>query len=124
MFFSTFYRCPICDAKDCNHHESATPIKLNPCPFCQGPPVPFATSERAGFVWEEDGTMVEVHVFCHECGAQGPGVEALLDDESEVPELVARAVLLWQTQNARHRSLYNSSDKSGRNLYPRADDPK
>ncbi len=118
--FSLFYACPICERQNCSHHEAAQ-VTLSPCPFCEGPPVPFATSQRAGFVWDiDESTSVEAHVFCHECGAQGPTIEALCDDESEIPELLLKAVLLWQSRSARHRALYDSGSASGLNQHPRA----
>jgi hypothetical protein len=117
-----FYHCPQCgDRHDkCSHHEHEQPVKLTACPFCEGPPVPFATSERFGFAFEADGSMVDAYVFCHECGAQGPSVEGLCWDDEDVAPLIDRAVLLWETKNNRHRELYDAGDAEGLNLHPRA----
>lgn len=117
-----FYTCPKCGAHDdrCDCHEHGHPVKLTPCPFCEGPPVPFATSECAGFAFDSDGSMVDAHVFCHECGAKGPSVEDLCFDDGDVTPLIDRAVLLWETKNNRNRDLYDAGEAEGLNLHPRA----
>jgi hypothetical protein len=122
--FSTFRTCPVCTTDSCAHHRITQRVQLTPCPFCQGPPVPFATSDRIEFLWEEDGTPVEAYVFCHECGAHGPSVDGILDDASDVPELLEMCVQLWEQRNARHRTLYDGGEKEGLNLFPRADHVK
>lgn len=97
-------------------------MKLSPCPFCQGPPVPFASSMRHGFKFSDetgDGVIVDAYVFCHECGAQGPHMDAFLYEPEEVPELVERAVAAWQERCAKHRGLYDAGDTKGLNEYPR-----
>lgn len=116
-----FYHCPNCGDRDakCDCHKHDEPVKVSPCPFCEGPPVPFATSHVIGFSFKPDGSMVDAHVFCHECGAEGPKVEDLCWDEEDVAPLIDRAVLLWETKNNRHRCLYDAGDAEGLNLHPR-----
>lgn len=120
---SFFYSCPLCvDGEGgCNHHAHAEPINVSRCPFCEGPPIPYATSHVSGFKLEEDGSFIKAYVFCHECGAQGPNVEDLVYELAEVPTLVDRAVLLWNTRNDRHRTLSEHSEKNGLSLHPRRD---
>jgi hypothetical protein len=116
-----FYHCPKCGDRDatCACHEHEKPVAVSPCPFCEGPPVPFATSHVFGFKFKSDGSMVDAHVFCHECGAEGPKVEDLCWDEEDVAPLIDRAVLLWETKNNRHRGMYDSGVAEGLNLHPR-----
>lgn len=118
-----FYLCPVCGAGDegCKHHEHAEPIKVASCTFCEGPGVPHSTAGVSGFRLEEDGSFINAYVFCHECGAQGPNVEDLIYELSEVRALVDRAVLLWNTRNNRHRVLSEHSERDGLNLHPRQD---
>lgn len=124
---SWHYRCPVCEAEDgkCAHAKVAGNVKLLPCPFCEGPPVPLASAHVHGFKgFGRDGAMVHAYVFCHECGAQGPREEDLLYEADEVSALVEKAVLLWNTRNARHRDLYNAGEARGLNFHPRLDGPK
>lgn len=92
------------------------PIALNPCPFCEGPPVPHVEEYKA-------------YVFCHECGAQGPDAdaEALFTDEFFLTDPTDEdrkriAVKLWNDRNDRHRDLYDYGAEDGLNLYPRSDE--
>lgn len=117
---SWHYPCPVCEAENCTHAVIAGSVKLLPCPFREGPPVPFATSQVHGFKgFGRDGALVGAYVFCHECGAQGPHESGLLYDADEVPALVEKAVLLWNTRNARHRKLYDHGEARGLNYHPR-----
>ena len=106
-------------------------MKLLPCPFCEGPPVPivvrafkgggcFPDSELAG----EDGLDVKAYVFCHECGADGPAVDDLAFSRAECDELERQAVALWQERGSKNRNLYDGGELEGLNEFPRADEPR
>jgi hypothetical protein len=97
------------------------PVKMLPCPFCEGPPVAFSTADRSGFVLEDDGSMVDAYVFCHECGAQGPNVDGLIFEMDEVRDLKDQAVKLWQERCAKHRGMYDAGEVERLNEYPRPD---
>lgn len=105
-------------------------MKLPPCPFCEGPPVPvvvrvlngggcFPDSELEG----DDGLYVKSYVFCHECGAQGPAVDDIAFSRAECDALERQAVALWYGRGAKNRGLYDSGEREGLNEYPRADEP-
>jgi hypothetical protein len=100
--------------------------KVDPCPFCEGPPVPIALDIVAKRViyegWGDDeGTTVEAYVFCHECGAQGPRHDKFIHDHEDAMQLTSKAVEDWNAagRNNRHRRLYDWGDKDGLNLWPR-----
>lgn len=117
---SWWYRCPVCEAEHgkCEHARITGAVTVLPCPFCQGPPVPFSQADNHGLF---DGYTA--HVFCHECGAEGPYVEGIDCDADEVAELVNKAVLLWNARNDRHRSMYDGGTTEGLNLHPRPVQP-
>lgn len=103
------------------------PIKLLPCPFCEGPPSPICTrylaphgvfpdSELEG----DDGLQVEAYVFCHECGAQGAALDDIAFSVDECEKLTVRACELWNSRGTQHRVLYDHCEQDGLNLYPRA----
>lgn len=103
-------------------------MKLTPCPFCEGPPVPivvralngggcFPDSELLG----DDGLFVKACVFCHECGAHGPAVEDICFDRHDCNELEREAVVRWQSRDATNRGLYDGGEVEGLNEYPRED---
>lgn len=100
-------------------------IKLTPCPFCEGPPVPsVAHAVGGGHITNaalnaEDGVYATAHVFCHECGAKGPHVEDAVYSRSECDDLEAQAVQLWQERTAKNRNLYDGGEERGLNEYPR-----
>ena len=57
------------------------PIKMNPCPFCEGSPCITArnwiTKEELGEGHKQNegcDEAYEAHVWCHDCGAQGPNI--------------------------------------------------
>jgi hypothetical protein len=120
------YRCPLCSAEPgkCAHAEIAGNVKLEPCAFCQGPPVVFDDSQVHGFKFAPEGSLVSAHVFCHECGAQGPREDDLAWEAGDVRPLRQKVVLLWNARNARHRRLYDAGDASGLNYYPRLERAK
>lgn len=103
-------------------------ILLTPCPFCEGPPVPLVQSAIGGGAaplqddYGDDGLDVEAIVFCHECGATGPGVDRCIYERADYFEAEAEAVQLWQQHDARNRDLYDAGAAEGLNLYPRSDE--
>lgn len=104
----------------------AEQIRLLPCPFCAGPPIPIITRSitLGGGVFPahevgENGLDVTAYVFCHECGANTELVDDRIYDLEEAEKLKAQAVALWNTRDARHIDLYCSGEKDGLNLYPR-----
>jgi hypothetical protein len=102
------------------------PIKLLPCPFCEGPPVPIVQNDTANRGYCEpredygpNGHDVRAFVFCHECGAEGPAFEDTIYDRDGYDDAEGEAVRLWQERNARHRDLFDGGEPEGLNLYPR-----
>jgi len=109
----------------------ADPIKLLPCPFCEGPPVPIVQAGHAnGWLALQDdygdaGADAYAFVFCHECGTEGPHARTyLVYDRADYLALETEAVRLWNQRDARHRKLYDGGDANGLNLYPRQDEPR
>lgn len=111
------------------------PIKMAPCPFCEGPPcivakdwvtgVEVPESHRRDLDAEEQPAF-EAHVWCHDCGAQGPNIntctlgtfEHLYD--LEVADVMRIAVERWNNRHAKARDCYDAGDREGLNLWPRA----
>ncbi len=80
---------------------------INSCPFCHGVGVAFTRDDQTGgpfnadsLAASEDGVCVTAFVFCHECGAEGPPVEGLIDLAEEVPKLEGEAVRRWNGRAA------------------------
>jgi hypothetical protein len=105
-------------------------IQLDPCPFCEGPPVVLIRdreSETCLFhcaplevgEFPDEGALVEGYVFCHECGAQGPVRDGFVYDAESLAEVAREVVELWQNRNVRHRDLYEAGHLDGLNLFPR-----
>ena len=103
------------------------PIKMSPCAFCGGPPVTIITTaffprqhvERVAS-YGDDGLSVEARVYCHECGASGETAEDEIYDAESYDDVMLDAIGKWNVRDKRHADLYESSDRAGRNLYPRA----
>ena len=107
-------------------------IKLEPCPFCEGPPCITARDYITDVVvaidrpQDEYGDEVYVaHVWCHECGAEGPHVDScdlcLVDDlfDLTVLDVMRIAAERWNgRQSGRARAGYDSSDAQRLNLFP------
>lgn len=87
-------------------------IDLLPCPFCEGPPVVVCYEGTAG-----DGS--ESHVFCHECGSQGPTIQDFVYSPEDLRALGTMAATAWNGRTNRSRDLYDSSVRAGRASYPR-----
>jgi hypothetical protein len=100
-------------------------VKIQPCAFCEGPPVPFIGSYVEGVPYAsnkplpDDGEYLTSHVFCHECGAQGPHFEEYVYEHSEVQPLIEQAINGWNERNGRHRSMYDHGEAERLNEYPR-----
>jgi hypothetical protein len=106
-------------------------MKLRPCPFCEGPPVPIVVRGIGGGEFPDaeldtdDGLYVKAYVFCHECGAKGPSVEDFgVFARADCNKLERQAVMLWQDRHIKNRPLYNAGDMEGLNEYPREDDAR
>ena len=133
------YTCPVCEIEEFPHGDGCdcapvgVTVELLPCPFCGGPPAPFHETRRVRWpltFWRrlfrpEDFAHVKAYVFCHECGAESPSVDGYLEPPEVLadllPELMARAVLAWNTRNTRHAHLYEANGRFGYNQYPRAE---
>lgn len=118
------------DECDCLRCPSPLQVKLSPCTFCEGPPVPTVQNDEQpiGAVlrqdyYGDDGLAINAHVFCHECGAQGPSHTDVIYSAEEYDEALQKAVELWQQRDARHRQLYDGGEAEGLNLFPRSDTP-
>lgn len=103
-------------------------LKLKPCSFCGGPPVPFVQLASQGFgaaprleSYGDDGLSVESFVSCHECGARGPIHEDDIFDASDYDSVLEAGVDLWQNRDDRHARLYLAGEAEGLNLFPRLD---
>ncbi|WXL23929.1 hypothetical protein WG219_11235 [Ectopseudomonas mendocina] len=68
---------------------------------------------------ECSGVGAQVFVYCHECGAQGPTLDAY-DDESDLNELKLAAAMAWNERTSKNRALYDANAESGLNIWPRA----
>lgn len=109
--------------------EAGAPIKLIPCPFCGGPPVPFVENymgkgpapEQADY--GDEGLLVEAHVWCHECGAKGPHTKTkLIYSFEDYLEIEREGVDLWQAHGStRNIDCYQGGEAEGLSLYPRPD---
>lgn len=108
-------------------------IKLKPCPFCEGPPVPIVQREFGGRggapildEYEDNsgldllGLAVRAFVFCHECGSEGPAHDAILEVRADYFAAEAEGVRLWQERGKAGRECYDAGEADGLNLYPRA----
>lgn len=88
-------------------------MEMTLCPFCGGPPVLDATKMIAGDV-------VSAHVWCHECGAQGPKMNDYSgDNANDVAELRRQAIEAWNLRNDRHRGMFEHAVREGLNRFPR-----
>lgn len=110
------------------------PIKMNPCPFCEGPPCITArnwiTKEELGEGHKQNedcDEAYEAHVWCHDCGAQGPNIntctlgtfEQIYD--LEVADVMRIAIERWNDRHNRARDCYDAGEKKGLNIWPRAE---
>lgn len=103
-------------------------IRLLPCPFCGGPPVPIVTRAIVGgtFAISDDvqlfhGIEADATVFCHECGADCGRVEDTVHSQADVERLERIAVHRWQNRSLQNLTLFVSSYADGLNQYPRPD---
>jgi hypothetical protein len=105
-----------------------TPIKLAPCPFCEGPPCPVVVRGVGGGVFPDsemegpDGLYARAFVHCHECGVESESVRDFVFEPDDCKRIEREAVLLWNQRDARHRPLYDSGEHDGLNEYPRRHD--
>jgi len=110
------------------------PIKMAPCPFCEGPPCITAKDEAGTEISEghtfdpsDEFPMVSAHVWCHDCGAQGPNIDTLTLGAFEhlydlqVVDVMRIAVESWNNRHAKARACYDAGDQKGLNLWPRRD---
>lgn len=100
-------------------------MKIKPCAFCEGPPVPHTCTYVEDAPYDaskplpEDGECLSSYVFCHECGAQGPHYEEYVYEHGEVLALVEKAIAGWNDRDSRHRKLYEYGEAERLNEYPR-----
>ena len=108
-------------------------IKMAPCPFCEGPPCVFARDYDTQKSVDLDRPQTEffdekyeAHVWCHDCGAQGPDIDScslcLFEDRIDLTAMdVARiAVERWNDRNAKARECYDAGEAEGLNMFPRS----
>lgn len=109
-------------------------IRMEPCPFCQGPPCIIAykdgTKEQVFIDQPQDEDFSEdydAHVWCHECGAQGPSTDSCslcifegLIDLTAV-DVMRIAVQRWNERGDRARGCYDGGEAEGLNMFPRAE---
>lgn len=72
------------------------------CPFCGGPPCPFVgkAEHPYGAVtkqddYGDDGLLVQAHVFCHSCGAEGPMFEGTLFTRDDYLNAKQLGITYW-----------------------------
>lgn len=107
-------------------------IKMAPCPFCEGPPCVFVRDYDTQDSVDLDRPQTEffdekyeAHVWCHDCGAQGPDIDSctlcLFEDKIDLTAMdVARiAVERWNDRNAKARDCYDAGEADGLNMFPR-----
>lgn len=108
-------------------------ITIAPCPFCEGPPCVIAKDYMTGKEVEFDRPLDDyseesysAHVWCHECGAQGPQIDSCtlgifegLHDLT-VMDVSRIAVERWNERGNKARGCYDGGAKDGLNLFPRA----
>jgi len=102
------------------------PIKMLPCPFCEGPPCEMVENEHPHYGQAErlddygdDGKYVSAYVFCHECGAQGESEEDFIFTGEGYDEMERRACERWNRRDNRNRNLYDGGEEKGLNFHPR-----
>jgi Restriction alleviation protein Lar len=108
-------------------------IKIEPCPFCEGPPCVIAHDFVTRAEVEIDRPQTEdfdedytAYVWCHECGAQGPSIDSCsLGTFEHLFDLMVRdvmriAVERWNNKSAKARGCYDAGEKEGLNMFPRA----
>lgn len=106
-------------------------VKMDPCPFCQGPPCVTAVDFITRAVVDDDRPQTEdfdedyaAYVWCHECGAQGPEVDSCSLGTYEgmydltVADVVRVAIDRWNNKRADARSAFDAADRNGLNLFP------
>lgn len=110
------------------------PIKLTPCPFCEGPPCVEARDEHGNEIGEghqfdadDNHPWFSAHVWCHDCGARGPSIDTLSLGTFEhlydlqVVDVMRIAVERWNDRHAKARACYDAGERQGLNLWPRRD---
>ena len=109
------------------------PIKMSPCPFCEGPPCitgeDFITGQSlpADHPHDEDADQsYTAYVWCHECGAEGPCIDTISLRTFEqiydlsLMDMMRIAAQRWNDRNNKARACYDAGDKEGLNIFPRA----
>ena len=104
-------------------HQSECETML-PCPFCGGPPCAVVMNVRVCRAlraedWDgqaanggpayDHGLSLSGHVFCHECGSQGPYAEHVSAFPEDVEQLKRDGMRLWNERDARHLEMYVAS---------------
>lgn len=131
----THWGCVICGENFCCCAHFDGPVAMLPCPFCGGPPVVhlhhykygrqslryriLTVVKRAFGDWalrSLKGDSAEAHVFCHECGAQGSGVDGIVHDAADEETLRRHAIVGWNLRNRRNYDLFGANEDL--NWYP------
>lgn len=79
------------------------PLIARPCPFCGGPPAMWLRMDG------DPQECAEAYVFCHECGAQGPTIDAFWDvaiDPTQKDMSIA-ALVAWNGSSDKNADLYS-----------------
>jgi hypothetical protein len=108
-------------------------IKMAPCPFCEGPPCVDVRDFVTGVELAMDRPQTEefdeayvAHVWCHDCGAQGPNIDSCALSTFEhihdltVADVMRIAVERWNDRNAKARNCYDAGEAEGLNMFPRS----
>ena len=107
-------------------------IKMSPCPFCEGPPCIIAQDFVTGDGVAMDRPQTEnfdeaysAHVWCHDCGAQGPNIDSCTLSTFEhihdltVANVMRIAVERWNDRSAKARNCYDAGEAEGLNMFPK-----
>lgn len=119
--------------RDTEESSTVEPIKMTPCPFCEGPPciegVDFITGKDLpeDHPHDEDSDQdYRAYVWCHDCGAQGPNIDSLTLSTFEhiydlsLMDVMRIAAQRWNDRNNKARACYDAGDKEGLNIFPRS----
>ena len=119
--------------RDTEESAAVEPIKMSPCPFCEGPPCiegkDFITGKELHLDHphdEEADQAYSAHVWCHDCGAQGPNIDSVTLSTFEhiydlsLMDVMRIAAKRWNDRNNKARACYDAGDKEGLNMFPRS----
>lgn len=109
-------------------------ITIAPCPFCEGPPCVIARDFETGkevFIdrpqSDDFDEEYKAHVWCHDCGAQGPDIDtctlSIFEQKYDLTaaDVMRIAVERWNERGNKARACYDAGAKEGLNLFPRSE---